>query len=244
VLTCSLRKGDAACFAEIRRRTIRSTHAVFRGPWGSFATLLPLSGEHNVFNALQAAAACFAIGADRHALESSLSQCTAPPGRLEPVTGPDDPFTVLVDYAHTDDALASVLRTLRGLVPEGGRLRVVFGCGGDRDRSKRPRMGRVAAELADELIVTSDNPRTEDRSVIIDDIVAGVPTGRSADLSIVVDRAQAIEHAVEWSRPGDVVLIAGKGHEPYQIVGTRKRPFDDRRVAARALVRHGAVATG
>jgi UDP-N-acetylmuramoyl-L-alanyl-D-glutamate--2,6-diaminopimelate ligase len=154
------------------------------------------------------------------------------------VTGPEDDFTVLVDYAHTDDALANVLHTLRPLVPIGGRLCVIFGCGGDRDRAKRPRMGRVAAELADELIVTSDNPRTEDPDDIIDEILPGVSAGHSTghrDVAVLPDRARAIQLAVARSGPGDVVLIAGKGHEPYQVVGTERRAFDDRIVALEAL---------
>jgi UDP-N-acetylmuramoyl-L-alanyl-D-glutamate--2,6-diaminopimelate ligase len=203
VLACSLNDPGADCFARIGLRTIAGVGAEFSGPWGAFDVHLPLAGSHNVANALQAAAVCFALGVDRSTLQEALGCCSAPPGRLEPVTGPGDRATVLVDYAHTDDALANVLRTLRPLVPAGGSLRVVFGCGGDRDSSKRPRMGRVAAELADELYVTSDNPRTEAPEAIIDEIT----------------------------------------HEPHQIIGTEKRPFDDRQVAAAALAHHRAVAT-
>jgi UDP-N-acetylmuramoyl-L-alanyl-D-glutamate--2,6-diaminopimelate ligase len=159
------------------------------------------------------------------------------------VTRPGDPATVLVDYAHTDDALANVLRTLRPLVPQGASLRVVFGCGGDRDRAKRPRMGRVAAELADVLYVTSDNPRTEEPEAIIGEITRGIPSLRWPDTSVLVDRRVAIETAIDGTRPGDVVLIAGKGHEPYQIIGTEKRPFDDRLIAAEALAHHRGVTT-
>jgi UDP-N-acetylmuramoyl-L-alanyl-D-glutamate--2,6-diaminopimelate ligase len=243
VVSCSLSDPGADCYAEIGRQSLGSVEAVLRGPWGAFEVSLPLAGRHNVANALQAVAACFVLGVDAAALGRALACCTAPPGRLEPVTGPDDAFTILVDYAHTDDALANVLGTLRPLVPEGGSLRVVFGCGGDRDPTKRPRMGRVAAEFADELYVTSDNPRTEDPEVIIDQIVKGVPSLRWPDTIMLVDRRVAIETAVDRARPGDVVLIAGKGHEPYQIVGTEKRTFDDRHVAAEALARHRAPAT-
>jgi UDP-N-acetylmuramoyl-L-alanyl-D-glutamate--2,6-diaminopimelate ligase len=247
VLTCSLRAPGADCYAEVGRQTTRTTEVVFTGPWGSFDAQLPLTGRHNVTNALQAAAVCSWLGVQRADLPLLLERCTAPPGRLEPLTGPHDEFAVLVDYAHTDDALASALEALRDLPPDElgprGRLRVVFGCGGDRDRTKRPRMARVAARFADELIITSDNPRTEDPQAIIDDIVAGIPFDRLADTLTLVDRRQAIEAAIERTEPGDVVLIAGKGHEPYQIIGTRRRPFDDRRVAARALARHRAQAT-
>ena len=236
-LPCSLADRGADCFAEIGRQTISGVEAIFHGPWGSFEVRLPLAGRHNVINALQAAGAAFVLGIGRATLQSALDGCTAPPGRLESVTGPDDAFTVLVDYAHTDEALANVLRTLRSLVSPDGRLRVVFGAGGDRDRTKRPRMGRVAAEIADDLIITSDNPRTEAPAVIIEEIASGVPKVRRPDTTLLADRREAIETAIEGSHPGDVVLIAGKGHEPYQIIGTERRPFDDRTVAAQAIAR-------
>ena len=154
------------------------------------------------------------------------------------MTGSDDPFTVLVDYAHTDAALANVLGTLKPLVPPGGRLRVVFGAGGDRDRSKRPRMGRVAGQIADELIITSDNPRNEEPASIIAEIASGVPRPRWPDTILMPDRREAIEATIQGCRRGDVVLIAGKGHEPYQIIGTQHRSFDDRAVAAEAVARY------
>jgi UDP-N-acetylmuramoyl-L-alanyl-D-glutamate--2,6-diaminopimelate ligase len=243
VLSCSLVDPGADCHAAIRRQSITGIDATFTGPWGSFELHLPLAGRHNVANALEAAAACFALGVKQAPLRDGLACCTAPPGRLEPVTEPGDPVTVLVDYAHTDDALANVLRTLRPLVPDGASLRVVFGCGGDRDRTKRPRMGQVAAQLADELYVTSDNPRTEEPQAIIDDIARGIPGLRWPDTVMLVDRKLAIEAAIDRTRPGDVVLIAGKGHEPYQIIGTEKRPFDDRVTAAEALAHLRSVVT-
>lgn len=244
VLTVSLddrARRSASCRATIGRRTISSSEVVFTGPWGAVELALPLTGRHNVLNALSAAAACWALGLDAAALGEGLAGCSAPPGRLEPVTAESDPFCVLVDYAHTDDALANVLQALRPLVPSGGRLRVVFGCGGDRDRSKRPRMAAVAAGIADEMIVTSDNPRTEDPETIIDEILTGVPRARLGGMTRIACRRSAIEHALERTEPGDVVLIAGKGHEPYQIIGTEKRPFDDRLVAAEALSRLRSV---
>jgi UDP-N-acetylmuramoyl-L-alanyl-D-glutamate--2,6-diaminopimelate ligase len=242
VLSCSLADPRADCRARIHHQSITGIDAEFSGPWGSFDVQLPLAGRHNVANALEASAACFTLGVDRSTLPDALACCPAPPGRLEPVTEPGDPVTVLVDYAHTDDALANVLRTLRPLVPDGASLRVVFGCGGDRDRTKRPRMGQVAAQLADELYVTSDNPRTEDPQAIIDEITKGIPGLRWPDTVLLVDRKLAIESAIDRTRPGDVVLIAGKGHEPYQIVGSEKRPFDDRLTAAEALAHHRSVA--
>ena len=234
-LTTSLLDPAADCFAKCEDQTIDHVDASFRGPWGNFSVCLPLVGEHNVANALQAAAACWVMGLTQDALREGLASCIAPPGRLEPVTIPNDEFTVLVDYAHTDDALENVLAALRPLVPETGRLRVVFGCGGDRDRTKRPRMAEVAARYADEVIITSDNPRTEDPQAIIDEILTGVPEARRADVVALVDRRAAIEYAIERCHRGDVLLIAGKGHEPYQILGKQKRPFDDRRVAADAI---------
>jgi UDP-N-acetylmuramoyl-L-alanyl-D-glutamate--2,6-diaminopimelate ligase len=193
-------------------------------------------------NALQAAAAAWAIGVPAAAIQQALSACTAPPGRLEPVTTPDDPFAVLVDYAHTDDALLNVLTALRPLVGPGGRLITVFGCGGDRDRTKRPRMMRVACEGSDRVVVTSDNPRTEDPEAIIDEVMAGRPAGTGATVVRQADRARAIRAAVEEARPGDIVLVAGKGHEDYQVIGTEKRPFDDRLVAREALGRGAGAA--
>src|SRR5690606_20277441 len=144
--------------------------------WGTFECNLPLIGRHNVMNALQALAVAHLMGLDQSQLEQGLASCAAPPGRLEPVTKPEDGFAVLVDYAHTDDALEHVLRALRPVAESsGGKLRVIFGCGGDRDRTKRPRMARVACRWADDVIITSDNPRTEDPQAIITEIRVGIP---------------------------------------------------------------------
>jgi UDP-N-acetylmuramoyl-L-alanyl-D-glutamate--2,6-diaminopimelate ligase len=237
VLTCSLRDSSAGCHASVVCETITDCDVHFSGPWGAFDVRLPLCGRHNVMNALQAAAVAHVLGVDADALQSALASCIAPPGRLEPVTTSHDPFAVYVDYAHTDDALEHVLRTLRPLVPAGGRLHVVFGCGGDRDRSKRARMAAVACRYADEVVVTSDNPRTENPQRILDDIRAGVPSERLDDTVFVLDRAEAIETAIAGARDGDVVLVAGKGHEDYQIIGETKHPFDDRLVVAAVLQR-------
>ena len=237
-LSCSLSDRSAVCFAEIGRQSIDRTEAIFHGPWGSFEVRLPLAGTHNVANALQAAGTGFALGIGRATLQTALEASESPPGRLERVSRPDDPFTVLVDYAHTDAALANVLGTLKPLVPSEGRLRVVFGAGGDRDRSKRPRMGRVAGQFADQLIITSDNPRHEEPASIIAEIAAGVPASRRPDTILLPDRREAIEVTIQAARPGDVVLIAGKGHEAYQIIGNERRSFDDRAVAAEAVAKY------
>lgn len=234
------------CTATVHEARLGWQDTTFAGPFGTVRTRLPLVGRHNAMNALQAAAAAHAIGVPGEAICKALAACSAPPGRLEPVTTPADPCAVLVDYAHTDDALLNVLTALRPLVGEGGRLVTVFGCGGDRDRTKRPRMMRVACEHSDRVVVTSDNPRTEDPESIIDEVMTGRPQGtacRAAEVLRQADRARAIELAVERARPGDIVVIAGKGHEDYQIVGTVKRPFDDRQVA-RAALEHAAWRAG
>jgi UDP-N-acetylmuramoyl-L-alanyl-D-glutamate--2,6-diaminopimelate ligase len=222
----------------MRHQALSHTDVSFKGAWGSFDVSLPLLGAHNVMNALQALAIGQWFGLDGSMLRDAISQCTAPPGRLEPVTNADHPFAVLVDYAHTDDALDNVLRALRPIMPRGGKLRVVFGCGGDRDRTKRPRMARVACRFADDVIITSDNPRTEDPQAIIDEIRTGLPAERLKTLSLI-DREAAIQEAVSRANEGDIILIAGKGHEDYQIIGTTKRPFDDRLIAAAALRERG-----
>jgi len=157
------------------------------------------------------------------------------PGRFEAVDE-GQPFTVLVDYAHTPDSLENVLRAARDLAE--ARLICVFGCGGDRDRGKRPLMGRIASELADVAIVTSDNPRSEEPGVIIEEIVAGMGPGALVE----PDRRAAIAQAIDLAGPGDVVVIAGKGHEQGQEFRDRKVPFDDREVAREALRRLGAAA--
>lgn len=189
---------------------------------------LPLLGRFNVENALAAAGA--AVAADLSLPEIAERLATVPqvPGRLERVVA--EPFPVVIDFAHTPDALENVLRALRPLV--AGRLIVVFGAGGDRDRSKRPEMGRVVSRMADLAVVTSDNPRTEDPEAIVDEILSGVGEGEHLR---IVDRREAIRRALERAAPGDLVLLAGKGHERYQVVGTEKRPFDERVVVREEL---------
>jgi UDP-N-acetylmuramoyl-L-alanyl-D-glutamate--2,6-diaminopimelate ligase len=240
VLTTSL-GGLAEIAARVLRRSATGSECRIESPWGAFECRIPLAGDHNIRNFLAAAAAAGALGVGVEAIAASAPRLAAPPGRLEPVPDPAG-RVVFVDYAHTDDALRRVLESLRSLCPRGARLRVVFGCGGDRDRTKRPRMGGVAAELADEVIVTSDNPRSEDPSAILAEIVAGIPEAARSRVTADPDRARAIEEGVARSAPGDLLLIAGKGHEDHQIVGGVRRSFDDRKVAAAALARSGAVA--
>jgi UDP-N-acetylmuramoyl-L-alanyl-D-glutamate--2,6-diaminopimelate ligase len=199
------------------------------GPDALTGTDLRLRGRFNVENALGALAAARLLGIDDETTKRALAGVDSVPGRFEEVDE-GQPFTVLVDYAHTPDALANVLASAREL---SGRVIVVFGAGGDRDREKRPQMGRIAAEHADVAIVTSDNPRSEDPGAIIEEIVAG----GSPQLEVEPDRRRAIERALAEARDGDVVVIAGKGHEQGQEIGRRKLPFDDREVAREALRR-------
>ena len=189
---------------------------------------LKLRGRFNIENALAARAAARALGIDEEAIKGGIEAVDRVPGRFDAVDE-GQPFTVLVDYAHTPGALESALGAARELAR--GRLICVFGAGGDRDRDKRPLMGQVVAELADIALVTSDNPRSEDPAVIAADVVDGL------DLEVELDRRRAIERALEIAREGDVVLVAGKGHEQGQEIGGRKLPFDDREVVRDALRR-------
>jgi len=189
-----------------------------------------LPGRHNAMNALAAVTAALALGVPRDAIARGLASLRQVAGRLEPVDA-GQPFAVLVDYAHTDDSLEKILRLLRPLAR--GRLITVFGCGGERDRTKRPRMGRVATLLSDRTIVTSDNPRSEEPEAIAAEIVAGVAAGAACE--VVLDRRAAIARALEMAGAGDVVLIAGKGHEAGQTSHGQTRPFDDRDELAAAL---------
>jgi UDP-N-acetylmuramoyl-L-alanyl-D-glutamate--2,6-diaminopimelate ligase len=198
------------------------------GRFGRAEVALPLLGDFNVANALAAAACALGLGHPVSQVAARLSAAPQVPGRMELIT--DRPCAVLRDYAHTPDALERALRTLRPLTT--GRIIAVFGCGGDRDRGKRPLMGRLAAELSDLPVVTSDNPRTEDPDSIIDDVERGM--GSAARLRIT-DRRAAIAAALSEARPGDTILLAGKGHETYQVIGSEKQPFDEREIVLSAL---------
>ncbi|MGH2992041.1 MAG: UDP-N-acetylmuramoyl-L-alanyl-D-glutamate--2,6-diaminopimelate ligase, partial [Solirubrobacterales bacterium] len=200
-------------------------------PDGEARVAMPLPGHFNVENALAALACAAALGIGIERGTAALSATRRVPGRFEPVEE-GQPFTVLVDYAHTPDSLDNVLRAARRITE--GRLICVFGCGGDRDREKRPLMGRIGAELSDVCVVTSDNPRSEDPTAIIAEILAGMPKGATAE----PDRRAAIGLALDAARPGDTVVIAGKGHEQGQeFEGGRKIPFVDRQVAGEELRR-------
>jgi UDP-N-acetylmuramoyl-L-alanyl-D-glutamate--2,6-diaminopimelate ligase len=210
-----------------------------RTPRGAVHVRSALVGRPNVYNILAAVATATALDVPFDAIEHGVRALEGVPGRFQLVSGGGDEVTVVVDYAHTDDALRNLLETARPLT--SGRLITVFGCGGDRDRTKRPLMGAVAGRLSDLIVITSDNPRSEDPARIIEEIQRGITpdTRKDAAQSVlaIVDRRAAIGKAVELARPGDLVLVAGKGHEKYQVVGERTLPFDDVEVAREALAR-------
>jgi UDP-N-acetylmuramoyl-L-alanyl-D-glutamate--2,6-diaminopimelate ligase len=194
--------------------------------WGETTFTVSLIGDFNVENVLTVLGALLSANVSLGEAVKVLSQCSAPPGRMEVFAGQGPRPVAIVDYAHTPDALAKALRASRAHCP--GKLCVVFGCGGDRDAAKRPVMGRIAAELADEIIVTDDNPRNESPAKIVADILTGIQAPQTTQVEH--DRAQAIRLALQRSKSGDVVLIAGKGHEDYQIYGSQRRAFSDQAV--------------
>jgi len=219
-----------AIFAEAVDCTLSGSTFRLHSPAGEVAVHTPLIGRHNVDNCLTAAAICLSLGVERECIARGIEQLESVPGRLESIELGQG-YGVFVDYAHTEDALTRSLETLKSLTAR--RVICVFGAGGDRDRSKRPLMGKAASK-ADCVVVTSDNPRTEDPDQIIEEIIAGIPNGRG-NVDVISDRESAIRSAIHSALPGDAVLIAGKGHETYQIVGDEKHPFDDREVARNAL---------
>ena len=221
--------------------TLSGSSIQVRTPRGSLQIRSSLPGRLNVYNILAAVSAAVSVGVPLAAIERGVSGLAGVPGRFEIVSTAADDLTVLVDFAHTDDALRAVLTAVRELSPR--RVVTVFGCGGDRDAAKRPLMGAVAARLSDVVVVTSDNPRSEDPEAIIAAIRLGMespPDTEPAPHVSIADRAAAIAHAVERAEPGDAVVIAGKGHETHQLIGHERRPFDDRLVARAALGRRRA----
>jgi UDP-N-acetylmuramoyl-L-alanyl-D-glutamate--2,6-diaminopimelate ligase len=222
-------------------------------PAGEIGIKSSLVGRHNIYNILAAVGLGIALGFSGEAVATGIKQMKAVPGRMEKVDAGQS-FGVLVDYAHTEGSLRSLLETVREMTE--GRVITVFGCGGDRDRAKRPKMGAAAIAQSDLVIVTSDNPRTEDPLAILGEIESGMTTGirvekieptskgsgaRSTSkktlYAVIPDRTEAIETAVRLAGPGDVVVLAGKGHEDYQIVGEKKLPFDDREEARKAIAK-------
>ncbi|MGH1397304.1 MAG: UDP-N-acetylmuramoyl-L-alanyl-D-glutamate--2,6-diaminopimelate ligase [Trichormus sp.] len=205
-------------------------------PQGEVSFRSPLVGQYNLENLLAAVGAVLHLGLDLQLVAAAIPEFPGVPGRMERVQiSPDQEISVIVDYAHTPDSLENLLKAARPFIP--GKMICVFGCGGDRDRTKRPKMGKIAAELADVAVVTSDNPRTEDPEKILEDILAGIPD--TVEPIVICDRAAAIRTAILQAQPGDGVLLAGKGHEDYQILGTEKIHFDDREHARAALQDRG-----
>ena len=201
-------------------------------PKGDVAFSSPLVGQYNLENLLAAVGTVLYLGLDLQIIAGAIANFPGVPGRMERVEiSPEQDISVIVDYAHTPDSLENLLKASRPFIP--GNMICVFGCGGDRDRTKRPQMGKIAADLADVAVVTSDNPRTEDPEKILQDIVAGIPA--TANPTVIGDRSLAIQTAIAQAQPGDGILIAGKGHEDYQILGTEKIHFDDREQARAAL---------
>jgi UDP-N-acetylmuramoyl-L-alanyl-D-glutamate--2,6-diaminopimelate ligase len=231
--------------ANVELMNVSGTNFVLEYSGQSLLVKTPMLGRHNISNHLAAAGLCLAAGFDLETIAAGLSALEMVPGRLEKID--DDGISsasehdkghlgnpsVLIDYAHTDDALKNVLSALKPFCK--GTLCVVFGCGGDRDTTKRPRMARVAEQLADFVIVTSDNPRTEEPDDIISEIITGFEKPDSQTIIIEPDRRKAIELAIRTAAESDVVLIAGKGHEDYQIIGTKKSDFSDKLIAQKCL---------
>jgi UDP-N-acetylmuramoyl-L-alanyl-D-glutamate--2,6-diaminopimelate ligase len=216
-------------------------HGNLHTPAGKAPFQSPLVGQFNLSNLLAAVGAALHLGIDLATIVAALPRFAGVPGRMEQVqVQPQQDISVIVDYAHTPDSLKNLLRAARPFIQ--GRMICVFGCGGDRDRGKRPQMGAIAAELADWIVVTSDNPRTEEPQRILQDILAGIP--EHVTPTVLADRAEAIQTAILQAQPGDGVLIAGKGHEDYQILGTEKVHFDDREQARAALTQRLGTFTG
>jgi UDP-N-acetylmuramoyl-L-alanyl-D-glutamate--2,6-diaminopimelate ligase len=213
-----------------RKVAVDRIHAELCGGGETIEVDVSLGGDYNVENLVSSVGAAMALGYPLSHLRKAIEQVRPVPGRFEAVPNVEG-IGILVDYAHTPDALEKLLDAVRPLT--SGRIITVFGCGGDRDRTKRPKMARAASERSDVTVVTSDNPRTEDPQAILDEVLTGIVPGReSVD---IIDRREAIAHAVKIAEPGDVVVIAGKGHENYQIIGRTKHPMDDREMACEAL---------
>lgn len=229
-------KSRADLTAEQVRLSMNGTTFTAATPAGTFAVESRLVGEHNVYNMLGAIGVALQAGATCEQVREAVARVANVPGRFERVSAGQD-FTVVVDYAHTEDALLRLLTAAQAL--RTNRIITVFGCGGDRDRGKRPKMGRAAVEYSDVVVLTSDNPRTEDPMAILREVEVGVREALrcrgQVEYHLVADRREAIATAVRLARPGDIVLIAGKGHEDYQIIGTKKFHFDDREVAREAI---------
>jgi len=233
ILTYSTLGADADVRVDDARFHAAGVEARIHTPWGSGGFSSPLPGEFNLANLAAAVTAVVLSGADLSAVLEAVAGLRPVPGRMQVVPN-ESGLQVIVDYAHTPDALEQVLAALKAHLD--GRLITVFGCGGDRDRAKRQVMGRVASQYSDRVVVTSDNPRSEEPAAILADIA----TGCSGEFVLVVDRAEAIRRAIAEASPGDCVVIAGKGHEDYQLIEGERRRFSDEEQARIALARRAA----
>jgi UDP-N-acetylmuramoyl-L-alanyl-D-glutamate--2,6-diaminopimelate ligase len=232
VWTYSLENPQADFYTENLTYSPNGVQGTLHTPAGKISLRSPLVGGFNVYNVMAAIATCLHLGISLEQIAARLPEFSNVPGRVERVqVSPEQDITVVVDYAHTPDSLENILKAMRPFTQN--ELVCVFGCGGDRDRTKRPLMGEIAARLADRIYVTSDNPRTEDPQVILQDILAGIPT--TAKPLVEIDRRLSIQMAIANAQPGDTIAIAGKGHEDYQILGKQKIHFDDREEAQIAL---------
>jgi UDP-N-acetylmuramoyl-L-alanyl-D-glutamate--2,6-diaminopimelate ligase len=237
VWSYSLENKQADFYTENLTYSPNGVQGTLHTPVGEMVLRSPLVGSFNVYNAIAAIATCLHLGMSLDRIAARLPEFSSVPGRVERVqvsTAQD--ITVVVDYAHTPDSLENVLKAMRPFTQR--ELVCVFGCGGDRDRTKRPLMGEIAARLADCVYVTSDNPRTEEPEKILQDILAGIPAARTngnTPVTVEADRRRSIQMAIAKAQPGDTIAIAGKGHEDYQILGKEKVHFDDREEAQFAL---------
>ena len=227
----SLRGSTVELSARLKRSDLGGVDLDIAGTFGVGRLTSTLIGAFNAENLLSALGALLAQGMPLPAACAALGAAKPAPGRMEVLGGPPSRPWVVIDYAHTPDALQRVLTTLEAAA--GGELTCVFGCGGERDRGKRPMMGAVAADLADRIVLTDDNPRGEDPAAIVSEIRVGMAD--HPRVNVIHDRRAALSLAIERARPGDVVLVAGKGHEAEQLVGTERRPFSDRDVIAEIL---------
>jgi UDP-N-acetylmuramoyl-L-alanyl-D-glutamate--2,6-diaminopimelate ligase len=234
-VTYGIRRADADLYAHDIELAGRGTTFTVTFENKTARIVAPYIGKHNVYNILAGLGAAISVGLDFDLAAKAIASLPAVPGRLERIDHRGD-FEVFVDYAHTDDGLENVLTALRPLTH---RLVTVFGCGGDRDRTKRPRMATVAEQWSDRVVVTSDNPRTEDPKAIIDDVLKGFSEKGKSSVTVEIDRAKAIGSALAEAKRGDIVLIAGKGHETYQLIGDQRLEFDDRQEVRRALASLG-----
>ena len=233
MLTCSTQ--NEACFSAIKivEKGTMGVDYIFCSSQGRCALSLQTPGHFTIYNSLLAAAAALTAGASLSKIKKGLGELRGVKGRMERVNGEDIDFSVFIDYAHTEMAMRHLLTTVRSFCKKGERIVALFGCGGDRDKTKREKMGACAAELADYSIITTDNCRTEDAKQIILDILKGMPNPQRR--KVIVSRAKAIEYAILHAQPNDVILLIGKGHEAYEIIGTKQYDFDEREIVRQAI---------